>query len=63
LFGGIGYFIDKSNESYPFWTSISAAVGAVIAIINFIRKVLMFSKADEERKKKERLSRLENEKD
>jgi|GEM_PF-2937351 len=53
LFGGIGWFIDDSNNSYPLWTAVLSGIGAIVAIINFIRNVLRFSRADEERKIRE----------
>lgn len=53
LFGGIGWLIDDSQGTYPTWTAVLGGVGAVIAILNFIRNVIRFSNADEARKKKE----------
>jgi F0F1-type ATP synthase assembly protein I len=39
LLGGIGYFIDKWRESFPFWFMIGVACGIVVGLYEMAKVI------------------------
>lgn len=48
---GVGYWIDKSNNTSPLWTTILSATGCVLGLAYFLITVLRLSRNEETKRR------------